>query len=80
MSQTNLTGAELAAELAARDIDGMDAPAVEAAVRSLAKVRSWVDAYEARLAARAKKLAVGGSTVSSQKRRDRRSRYSANRR
>ena len=61
MSQSNLTGAELAAELAARDIDGMDSPAVEAAVRSLAKVRSWVDAYEARLAARAKKLAVGGS-------------------
>lgn len=61
MSQTNLTGAELAAVLAARDIDGMDAPAVEAAVRSLARVRGWVDAYEARLAARAKKLAASGT-------------------
>ena len=61
MSQATRTGPELAADLDARDIDAMDAPAVEGAVRSLAKVRAWADSYEARLAARSNALRAEGS-------------------
>lgn len=61
MSQAMPTGPELAADLDALDIAGLDAPGVERAVRSLARVRAWADAYEARLAARSNVLRAEGA-------------------
>lgn len=54
-------GPAIALELSRLEVSGMDAPAVESAVAKLGKLRGWVDATEASLAARAEQLAKQGS-------------------
>lgn len=59
--RTPQDGAQIVLELSRLEIAGMDAPAVEAAIAKLGKVRGWVDATEAKLAARAEELQKRGS-------------------
>lgn len=59
MSQVKPTH-EIVADLDARDVSGMDAPAVEAAHREIAKIRGWLDSYEGELASRSRELAAQG--------------------